>query len=131
MLAEFITELQPASVREQETTFGWGGITCSASKFRHPGRGLNWRSACDSQWIDCFHPSPSCKVRKTRDRIWGKINMLLYHIVYLEGTLWVLCARTKSLSELPYKGLRFGRLCLGVRCLSIPSTKWQGDLAVI
>lgn len=64
-LAEFLTELLPASVTEQETTFGWGQITCSASKFIHPGRGLNWRSACDSQWTDCFHPPPICKVRKT------------------------------------------------------------------
>lgn len=57
--------------------------------------------------------------------------MLLYHIAYLEGTLWVLFASTKSLSELPYKELLFGRLSLGVRCLSVLSTKWQGNLAVI
>lgn len=30
----------------------------------------------------------------------GKINVLLYHSVYLEGTLWVLFTSTKSLSEL-------------------------------
>lgn len=30
----------------------------------------------------------------------GKISVLPHHIVYLEGTLWVLFASTKSLSEL-------------------------------
>ena len=116
---------------EQETTFGWGQSTCSPSKSTQPGRELSWRSAWDSQWINCFHPSPLCKVRKTWNRIWGKINVFLSRTVCLGGTLWVLFPSTKRLSEPPCENLLFGRWCAGVRCLRFPSTKWQGDLAVI
>lgn len=46
----------------------------------------------------------------------GKINMWLYHIVYLEGTLWVLFGQHKGSFRVTLeKGLH-----LGVRCLSIP-----------
>lgn len=74
---------------------------------------------------------PSARSGRHEIGFGGKINMLLYHIVYLEGTLWVLFANTKSLSELPYKGLLLEDYVWELGVSVSPRTKWQGDLAVI